>query len=691
MMELLSPAPSPEAAIAAVQNGANAIYLGFDGLTGWRSAVNFSDAAFESTVRYCRVRDCRVYLMLDILVNDMETARAGGLALRAQRAGVDAIIVRDLGVFRKLRRLLPEMPLFAAPELGFRTPQDAAMAAALGFRRVFLPHDLSLEEIGRMGGHGVEIAVMAQGRICAAECGLCSMGLMAGQQSADRGLCTSICREPYSLGGRWDSTPLSLKDRCFIHVLPQLEAAGVSCVYLGDRHQRPEHTAAFTAVYARAVQEGKLPAESDLEAMQRIFSPYGYSEKPESAEAPQPADGREVERFCSEQRRSYTGGSEVRRVPVEFAMAARSEHSRLRMGVVDGDGNKAFLDGPLPVFYGDVPLTESAVQEAMYKTAGTPYHCTNVRVAAKEGLAVSRSELDMARRDLLERLSEIRAAAPKRREGSFPAFPPSTAATAEPQLCFRFRTAEQMSREMAAFKPACVYVPLELIAEKPGLLDPFLDAGSVPVAVLPSVVCGVKEERNFAAMLDKLRSAGVYQVSASSLGMALGALQAGLSVRGGEELGVFNSYALQNLAAAGFLSAVVSPQLSFEQIRALAKPLPTEMIVYGRLTAMVTSHCLMKASAGRCTCATPGQMADVRGGIWPVVREFGCRNRVYAPKKLFLADRAADWKSCGLWGVQLSFSTESPRECLEVVRSYVSGSGYRPNGLTHGVCYKGVK
>ena len=298
MMELLVPAPSPEAAIAAVQNGAAAIYLGFEGLTGCRSAVNFSDAAFETTVRYCRVRGCRVYLALDILVNDYETARAGGLALRAQRAGVDAIIVRDLGVFRILRRLLPEMPLFAAAELGFRSPQDAAMAAALGFKRIFLPPELSPEDIARMNGHGVETAVMVHGRVCSAAGGLCNMCLMAGQQSADRGLCTDVCRENYSLGGRWDSTPLSYKDRCLIHRLGELEKAGVSCVWLGDRHQRAEYSAAFAAIYARAVQEGKLPAESDLQKAHGIFSPYGFSEKNEPAAPPRWEDGREVERFC---------------------------------------------------------------------------------------------------------------------------------------------------------------------------------------------------------------------------------------------------------------------------------------------------------------------------------------------------------------------------------------------------------
>ena len=92
-----------------------------------------------------------------------------------------------------------------------------------------------------------------------------------------------------------------------------------------------------------------------------------------------------------------------------------------------------------------------------------------------------------------------------------------------------------------------------------------------------------------------------------------------------------------------------------------------------------------------CNCENNPQLADRHGSVFPVIREFGCRNTVYASRKLFLADRAADYRSCGLWGVQLAFSTESPRECLEVARSYLEGSGYRPNGLTRGEYYKGVR
>ena len=203
MIELLSPAPSPEAVTAAVQNGADAVYLSFDDLNDCRSAVNFSDDAFEAAVRYCRVRDCRVYLAMNVPIRSDEMQKAGGLALRAQRAGVDAIIVRDLGLFAVLRRLLPEMPLFADHRMGFYTPESAKAAAALGFRRIFLPPEMPLAEIRRMAAEEIETAVFVQSSLCPAAAGTCRMSSMAGHGSADRGQCAELCRETYTLGGRW--------------------------------------------------------------------------------------------------------------------------------------------------------------------------------------------------------------------------------------------------------------------------------------------------------------------------------------------------------------------------------------------------------------------------------------------------------------------------------------------------------
>jgi putative protease len=106
---------------------------------------------------------------------------------------------------------------------------------------------------------------------------------------------------------------------------------------------------------------------------------------------------------------------------------------------------------------------------------------------------------------------------------------------------------------------------------------------------------------------------------------------------------------------------------------------------------MITEHCIIKNSAGRCDCQTPRQLSDRRGAAFPVAREFGCRNVIYNTHKLFLADRMEELAGEGLWGLRLLFTTESPRECVQVAQSYLGLSEYRPNGLTRGLYYRGVE
>ena len=265
MMELLSPAPSPAAVTAAVQNGADAVYMSFDDLSDCRKAVNFMDDGFEAAVRYCRVRGCKTYLAMNIPLRQDELQKAGGLALRAQRAGVDAVIVRDLGLFAVLRRLLPDMPLFADHRMGFYTPESAQVAQSLGFQRIFLPPEMPLDEIRRMAETPVETAVFVQTTLCAAAAGTCRMSAMSGRGSADRGYCALPCREAFSLGGRWDTTPLSWKDRTLIGDIPALKEAGVDCVCIGDREKRVEYVAAYTAECRHAIEDDQKPANPDRE------------------------------------------------------------------------------------------------------------------------------------------------------------------------------------------------------------------------------------------------------------------------------------------------------------------------------------------------------------------------------------------------------------------------------------------
>ena len=691
MIELLSPAPSPEAVTAAVQNGADAVYLSFDDLNDCRSAVNFIDDAFEAAVRYCRVRDCRVYLALNVPVRSDEMPKAGGLALRAQRAGVDAIIVRDLGLFAVLRRLLPEMPLFADHRMGFYTPESAQTAAALGFRRIFLPPEMPLSEIRRMTSADIETAVFVQTSLCPAAAGTCRMSSMAGHGSADRGQCAELCRETYTLGGRWDTTPLSWKDRTLLTDIPALKEAGVSCVVIGNRERRVEYVAAYTAEARNALEDDQKPANADRESMERVFAPYGVARKRvfERAE-PHGEEPRAVERYCDSLRRTYTD-TEIRRVDVRFAVVAQKNDQPITLGVQDRDGHQTVLRGPFPDPVGDQELTEDSLREIMYRTAGTPFRCEDVESSLGDDLRVSGIELDEARRRLLYALSEQRAMVVPREEGLFPAEPFSAPASPIPAINFSVQTAEQLTPELAAFRPACIYVPLEVLYRSGDLIRPFLDGGSTVVAALPSVACGEEECAELRTMLSEVRESGVNEALTGNLGLALIASQEDYALRGDLDLAVMNSYALRALGVSGFISATLSPELSLAQIAAMSKPIPAEAVIYGRLPAMISETCLIKESAGRCSCTTPAQMADTHGGVWPVTKHYGCRNTVWMAKKLWLEDLTEEWIRCGLWAVRLNFSTESPRECLDVADAYIHGASYRPNGMTRGAYLRGVE
>ena len=244
--------------------------------------------------------------------------------------------------------------------------------------------------------------------------------------------------------------------------------------------------------------------------------------------------------------------------------------------------------------------------------------------------------------------------------------------------------------KLAELQPDTVYVPLEVLYRQPECIRPFRERDCRVAAALPSVVCSAQEEGELRDMLSAVREQGVECVLTGNLGLALMASQEGFSLRGDLDLAVMNGYALQSLSRAGFLSAALSPELSLAQIRELPKPMDTELVIYGRLSAMVTETCLLKESAGRCICTTPGQMADTHGGVWPVTKHFGCRNTVWMAKKLWLGDSVEEWIHSGLWAVRLNFSTESPRECLDVAEACIHGGSYRPNGMTRGLYFRGT-
>ena len=237
MLELLAPAGNLDAVIAAVQNGADAVYMGFgDGFNARRSADNFTRESFAKAVRYCHIRGCKVYVTLNTLVGDREMDAAAALAQQASDAGADAILVQDLGLARVLRAALPDIPLHASTQMSIHNLAGVEAAAEMGITRAVLARELSLEQIRFISQHAsIETEVFVHGALCFCYSGQCYMSALIGRRSGNRGACAQPCRMQYSMGGRMDEYPLSLRDNCLADYLQRLADAGVACVKIEGR------------------------------------------------------------------------------------------------------------------------------------------------------------------------------------------------------------------------------------------------------------------------------------------------------------------------------------------------------------------------------------------------------------------------------------------------------------------------
>ena len=167
MMELLAPAGSMEALRAAVQNGANAVYLGCGSFNARQSAKNFTPQALAEAIKYCHVRGVQVHLTLNTLVSDKETEEAASLIRHAAASGIDAFIVQDLGIVQLCKEIAPKVPLHGSTQMTVHSLPGVHFCAGMGMSRVVLSRELSREEIRYICANSpIEIEVFGHGALC---------------------------------------------------------------------------------------------------------------------------------------------------------------------------------------------------------------------------------------------------------------------------------------------------------------------------------------------------------------------------------------------------------------------------------------------------------------------------------------------------------------------------------------------
>ena len=695
MLELLSPAGSPESVIAAVQNGADAVYMGLGDFNARRGAKNFTPEEFQKAVRYCRVRGCKVYVTLNTLIGDREMENAVKLARYASDVGASAILVQDLGLAGVLMQAVPDIPLHASTQMSIHSLAGVEAAAKMGLTRAVLARELSLEQIKYISKNApIETEIFVHGALCFCHSGQCYMSSLIGRRSGNRGMCAQPCRMEYSMGGRMeDSHPLSLRDNCLVDRLKEIEDAGVACVKIEGRMKRPEYTGVVTGIYSKVIKEQREPSPEELETLKAVFSRQGFTQgyfdgdKKDMFGVREEKTDRETEKLFGEVRKAYID-NEQRRIPVKFYTVVNQAEA-IKAAVIDGDGNKAVAFGAVPQKAIRQSVSEDVLNDQFRKTGGTPYYCEDAQSRIQPGLYLPVSAVNDLRRKLLSSLSEKRANAPERRSLPIPELPKGTVPLEDPVTIYHVRTADQMTPELAELRPEYLYVPVDVMAENVGLLKPFKDNGVTCVAVLPRVITD-DQTKAIKRMLVSLYNEGVREALVGNIGHIALAQSAGMKIRADFGMNVFNSYTLDAMRQMGFLSATASFEMRLAQVRDMAKSLNTELIVYGRLPLMVTEQCIISRASGQCTCQNPGQLSDRMGSVFPVMREYEHRNVIFNAHRLFLADKLDDLYAAQLWGLRLMFTTESGRECIEIAKCYKGKDGYTPSVLTRGLYYRGV-
>ncbi|MFZ5631848.1 MAG: DUF3656 domain-containing U32 family peptidase [Bacillota bacterium] len=286
--ELLAPAGGWDALVAAVENGADAVYLGGQMFNARRSAANFDDGELARAVEYAHLRGVKIYVTVNILIAGSEMDEALEFLFRLQNMGADAAIIQDAGLADLARKAIPELPLHASTQMTAHNTPGVLQLLESGFSRVVLARELSLEEIRSIKkSTGAELEAFIHGALCISYSGQCLLSSMIGGRSGNRGRCAQPCRMQYALldrSGRPAADPavtgeylLSPRDLNISAHIPELIGAGINSFKIEGRMKRPEYVATVVRIYRnlidRAVSGGQYYVDHvEEEDLAQIFN-----------------------------------------------------------------------------------------------------------------------------------------------------------------------------------------------------------------------------------------------------------------------------------------------------------------------------------------------------------------------------------------------------------------------------------
>lgn len=663
-IELLSPAGGREALNAAVQNGADAVYLGEKSFSARQSADNFDFDELKNAVKYAHERGTKIYLAMNTLVNHAECAKFEKGVENAAKAGVDALIIQDFGGAEIARRVCPSLHIHASTQMSAHNEKDVEALLERGFTRVVLARELKMEEIQKIYSNTkASLEVFVHGALCVCVSGQCLMSSFIGGRSGNRGRCAQPCRQMYTVNGKRGYF-LSPRDLCLVDEIKSLDEIGVDSLKIEGRMKSPEYVATVTGIYRKYLDSRIRASKEDIKELEKVFvrgdgftkAYYAGLNTPDIMNYDLSNDNisyRSDKEVLKKAAMTYREGVENKKIPVT-AFFRMKENENTILTVTDGE-NTVTSCGEIPENAVNVALNEESAKERIAKLGQTPFVLQHFEADIDDNLTLSAKEINKLRREATDKLAEERGKVPDREIFEFEYNYPSKERKTQ-ILSASVKTKEQLN---AAKNCEIVYMPIELYE--------LSDKKESFVIDLPRVVYDIDK------YIQRLKKAGAKKVTASTVGIAKALIDEGFECMGDMGLNVFNPISCNEYKKMGINHVTLSPELTCNEIRQITKNTDAvcEIAVYGRQLMMTTRACIIKGVRGKCNCEKPLVLKDKTGAEFLVCADkYEHINMIYNTAVTFTADKKSLLQDTGADVLRLVFTDEDEKTVRDIVAMY---------------------
>lgn len=699
-VEILAPAGSWESMAAAINAGADAVYMGGSRFGARAYAENPEEDRFLEAIDYAHLHGCRLYMTVNTLVKEKELEELGEFLVPYYRQGLDAVIVQDMGVFSYIRQRFPDLPIHASTQMTITGYHGARILKELGASRVVTARELSLDEIAKIRDEvDIEIESFVHGALCYCYSGQCLLSSLIGGRSGNRGRCAQPCRLAYdvrldgaSAGSQDERYVMSLKDLCTLDILPDIIEAGVYSLKIEGRMKSPRYTAGVVSVYRKYVdyylehgRKGYRVEHDDKKMLLDLFDRGGFTdgyyrqhngrdmiawkEKPAFREGNQALFERLDIEYVEKKAQESIGGT---------VLLAEGEPARLKL-MLDGSAGKIQVEvtGEVVQTARNQPLTEEKLLKQLRKTGNTPFVFEHLEAKLSGACFMPVQALNELRRRGLEQLTQA-ILTPYRRELGSVAFGSaanaiSTGKEATMRLHVSLENAEAF--ETAVSHPDVVSVYLDAVGfgaeDWKKTVKAAHDRGKQCALMMPHIF-RTEAETYFRKHKKELLEAGFDEVIMRSMEEIdfLREMEIGIPMVFDSGMYIMNHEAMLAMIRLGAARLTLPLELNSREIEELGCR-KGELIGYGYLPAMVSAQCVMRTVSG---CRkTPGvlQLKDRTGKELPVKNHCRfCYNTIYNPTPLSLLGQERMVERLDPAALRLQFTIETPQQVSAVIDAY---------------------